>query len=71
MNKPQRPHFEGGENIAMKIPPHLFDQTVAFYRDTLGLPPLKVEPNSCGFRFGAVELWLDRVPTMSQAELWL
>ena len=71
MNTSQRPRFEGGKNIAMKLPPHLFDHTVAFYRDTLGLPPLKVGPNMCGVQFGAVELWLDRVPTISQAELWL
>jgi catechol 2,3-dioxygenase-like lactoylglutathione lyase family enzyme len=71
MSKSQRPHFEGGKNIAMKLPPHLFDQTVVFYRDTLGLPPLRVEVNMCGFQFGAVELWLDRVQTISQAELWL
>ena len=25
----------------------------------------------CGFQFGAIELWLDRVPTMSQAEIRL
>ena len=71
MSKSQRPRFEGGKNIAMKLPPHLFDQTVAFYRDTIGLPPLRVGPNMCGFQFGTVELWLDRVPTISQAELWL
>ena len=70
MNR-SRSHFEGGKKIAMKLPPHEFDQTVAFYRDTLGLPPLKQEPEMCGFQFGAVQLWLDRVATVSQAELWL
>lgn len=71
MSPLSRPSFKGGKNIAMKLPPHLFDQTVAFYKNTLGLPLLSSEPNICGFEFGAVELWLDRVPTISQAEIWL
>ena len=55
----------------MKLPSHQFDETVAFYRDILGLPILKEAPEICGFQLGAIELWLDRVPAMSQAELWL
>ena len=35
------------------------------------MPPLKQEPDICGFQFGEVQLWLDRVATVSQAELWL
>lgn len=71
MPSTSQPHFRGGRNIAMKLPSHQFDETVAFYRDTLKLPMLKEEPEICGFDFGGVDLWLDRVPAMSQAELWL
>ena len=63
--------FRGGENIAMKIPAHLFDQTIAFYRDALKLPLLQEGETGCVFQFGAMRLWLDRIPHMSQAELWL
>ncbi|NKB70236.1 MAG: hypothetical protein GKR89_24455 [Candidatus Latescibacteria bacterium] len=71
MPQSARPTFQGGPSLAMKVPPHLFDQTVAFYRDTLGLTPLRTAPDSCGFQWGAMELWLDRVATVSQAEIWL
>jgi hypothetical protein len=71
MSDTERPRFKGGKNIAMKVPPHLFELTVAFYRKTLGLPPLQVTSDICGFQFGAAQLWIDRVSTVSQAELWL
>jgi len=32
------PQFSGGANIALKCPSHTYEQTVAFYRDTLALP---------------------------------
>lgn len=71
----QPPTFTGGRNIAMKVPPHVWEETVRFYRDTLGLPeianPYDTGPESVGFEFGANRLWIDRVPTMSQTELWL
>jgi hypothetical protein len=66
--------FEGGRNIAMKVPPHLWEQTVGFYRDTAGLEVIKeqsTEIESVCFRFGANQLWIDKVPTLSQSELWL
>lgn len=69
------PHFYPGTNIAMKVPAHEYDQTVAFYRDTLGfeLIPLDSDEdaNSIRFRFGDKVLWIDRVTTHSQTELWL
>ncbi len=68
------PRFAGGPNVAMKVPPHQWDATVAFYRDVLGLEPLApvgTDPPSVGFAFGAARLWIDRVATVSQAELWL
>ena len=63
--------FRAGRNIAMKVPPHQFDATVGFYKDVIGLPHLKSEGNSECFVFGHVHLWIDRVSTVSQAEIWL
>ena len=66
--------FEGGRNIAMKVPPEQWEQTVAFYREVLGMEEIEHEPTqppSVGFRFGANNLWIDRVETVSHAELWL
>lgn len=67
----ERAAFRGGRNMALKVPPHQFEATVAFYRDTLGLPHLGTFGTSETFGFGAMRLWVDRVPAMSQAELWL
>jgi hypothetical protein len=64
--------FEGGRNIAMKVPPHQHEATVRFYRDVLRLEPVSgPQGNAIGFKFGANNLWIDNVPGMSQAELWL
>ncbi len=66
--------FAGGRNIAMKVPPHLWDATVQFYRDVVGLKVIEHAPTvppSVGFEFGANQLWVDRVDGMSQAEIWL
>ncbi|WP_159587012.1 VOC family protein [Chelativorans xinjiangense] len=66
-----KPKFEGGRNIAMKVPPHQYEETVRFYRDVLGFEQIEELLPAVGFRFGANQLWIDRVPGMSQAELWL
>lgn len=64
--------FEGGRNIAMKVPPHQYEATVRFYRDLLRLEPIGGPAgDAVGFKFGGNNLWIDRVPGMSQAELWL
>ena len=65
------PSFAGGRNIAMKVPPHQWEATVAFYRDVLGLKLLENHLPNVGFEFGSNQLWIDRVEGMSQAELWL
>lgn len=70
MNPPS-PSIEGGRNIAVKVPPHAWDATVAFYRDVLGLKPITGHEPATGFEFGANQLWIDRVPTLSQSEVWL
>ena len=50
--KLEGPQFSGGANIAIKCPSHTYDQTVAFYRDTLGLPLIEEEKEGCIFQFG-------------------
>ena len=64
--------FDGGRNIALKVPPHQYKATVRFYGDVLGLKTADVATgDSVAFEFGANTLWIDKVPTLSQAELWL
>jgi hypothetical protein len=63
--------FRPGRNIAMKVPPHQHAQTVQFYAEVLGLERLPDQGDSACFEFGGKRLWIDRVPGMSQAELWL
>lgn len=59
----------GGIDVAMKVPPHQYEATVAFYRDVVKLN--EIEGDDISFELGPIRLWIDRVPTMSQAELWL
>lgn len=71
---PATPSYSGGRNIAMKVPPHQWEETVRFYRDVLGLRTIDhapTTPPSVCFEFGANRLWIDCVTGMSQAELWL
>ncbi|GAA3529232.1 hypothetical protein [Zobellella aerophila] len=63
--------FSAGRNIAMKTPPHLYEVTVQFYRDVLGLKQITKHAPSVGFEFGSNNLWIDSVPGISQAEIWL
>ena len=66
--------FTGGRNIAMKVPPHVWDATVRFYRDVASLNVIEhapTTPQSVCFYFGANRLWIDRVDGLSQAEVWL
>ncbi|QOC24064.1 hypothetical protein IC757_08170 [Wenzhouxiangella sp. AB-CW3] len=57
----------------MKIPAHEYEHTVNFYREILGLT--EIQPNGPDdtprFEFGDKVLWLDRMPGLSQAEIWL
>jgi len=65
------PRFRPGRNIALKIPPHQFQETVAFYRDVLQLRQLEGCGESVGFDFDGKDIWLDSVDTASHAEIWL
>ena len=70
-----KPIFKPGENIAIKVPPHQYEQTVSFYRDTLGLEPINGPSpdtyDSISLRFGDKNLWIDKIDSLSQAEIWL
>jgi hypothetical protein len=64
--------FHGGIDIAIKVPPHQYEATLAFYRDVVGLKPIEGKaPPNVGFEFGPNRLWIDEAPNMSQAEVWL
>lgn len=63
--------IEGGINIAMKVPPHQFDETVRFYREVVGLEPYDEKAPEIGFKLGPNRLWIDKAPALSQAEVWL
>ncbi|WP_417445656.1 VOC family protein [Kangiella sp.] len=70
-----KPVFKPGRNMAMKVPAHEYDQTVAFYRDVLGFELIPLDndedSNTIRFKFGDKVLWIDRVTTVSQTEIWL
>lgn len=65
------PCFKAGRNIAMKVPPHQYDETVTFYRDVIGLKEISLSKNDIGFEFGGKILWIDCVSSISHAEIWL
>ena len=69
--------FEGGINIAIKIPKRKYDETVAFYRDILKFQ-VEEEPidnptvsRTNKVRFGNNIVWLDCVDNYTQPEVWL
>jgi Glyoxalase-like domain len=61
----------GGIDIAMKVPTHQYDAVVEFYRTVIGLPEVTDKPPAVGFELGPNRLWIDQVPAMTQAEVWL
>ncbi len=68
-----KPNFKPGANIAMKVPPHEYADTVAFYRSILSLEELTDADaaSTPRFKFGDKVLWIDKVAGLSQAEIWL
>lgn len=71
-----KPQFRPGKNLAMKVPANEFERTVAFYRDIIGFKEIEgsssnQESHSARFQFGDKNLWIDKVETLSQAEIWL
>jgi 1,2-phenylacetyl-CoA epoxidase catalytic subunit len=63
--------FRGGQNIALKVPLNRWEVTVAFYRDTVGLPQLQATEESVVFQYGSQQLWVDRCPHLETTEVWL
>lgn len=69
--------FEGGINIAIKIPKSKYDKTVLFYRDILKLEveekPIEnpTVSRTHQVKFGGSILWLDCVENYTHAETWL
>ena len=64
------PQFSGGANIAIKCPAHTYEQTVAFYRDTW-ITADRTGSGRLHFPVGPNRLWIDRVPNLSHADIWL
>lgn len=69
--------FEGGINIAIKIPKSKYEQTVTFYRDVLKLD-VEEKPidnptvsRTHKVKFGHNTVWLDCVDNYTHSETWL
>jgi hypothetical protein len=71
------PTFEGGINIAIKIPKSKYDQTVSFYKDVLKLKVTEkpidnpTVSRTHEVKFGPNTVWLDCVDNYTHAETWL
>lgn len=63
--------FIGGNNIAIKIPKHKYEETVHFYKEVLRLPYLGFRDGSHAFQHGPNTLWLDCMLNYSQQDVWL
>ena len=70
-----KPIFSPGKNIAMKVPVHEYEKTVAFYREILEFEEIDASSqdtvDSVTFKFGDKNLWIDKIAGLSQAEVWL
>ena len=69
--------FNGGANIAIKIPKSKYEDTVKFYRDVLHLE-VKEKPidnptvsRTHQVKFGGNVVWLDCVDNYTHSETWL
>lgn len=69
--------FEGGINIAVKVPKSKYEQTVNFYKNILNLK-VKEKPienptvsRTHEVKFGSNTLWLDCVDNYTHSETWL
>ncbi len=63
--------FRCGPNIAVKVPPRQWDETVRFYGETLGLARIASEAPAVVFEFGEDRLHVDRMETLHEPEVWL
>ncbi|MBT1687373.1 VOC family protein [Dawidia soli] len=73
----QGPTFQGGVNIALKIPRNKYEATVAFYRDILRLDIVEkpitnpTVSRTHEVKFGGNIVWLDCVDNYTHSEVWL
>jgi hypothetical protein len=63
--------FDGERNITMKFPPHLGRRLRPLVPRGGGPEPIDRHTPTVGFKFGANQLWIDRVEELDQAEVWL
>jgi len=69
--------FEAGNNIVIKIPIELYDETLHFYRDILLLETEEHAINhpsiikSTKVNFGGLTLWLNAVPLEKESKIYL
>lgn len=70
-----KPDFTPGKNIALKTPAHEYESVVRFYREILGFKQLAHHGrdlfDSVCFEFGDKLLWIDKIDSISQSEIWL
>ncbi|MDC8103659.1 hypothetical protein AAEU33_16465 [Chryseobacterium sp. Chry.R1] len=69
--------FEGGVNIAIKIPKNKYEQTISFYKDILKME-IEEKPidnptvsRTHEVKFGGNTVWLDCVDNYTHSETWL
>ncbi|MEL6205941.1 MAG: hypothetical protein AAFR47_11600 [Pseudomonadota bacterium] len=61
------PRLKGGKNIAMKILPHGYQQTITFYRDVPGLDGVGgLSAHAIGFKVAANIPWIDKVAALQR-----
>lgn len=69
--------FEGGINIAIKIPKNKYEKTIVFYRDILKLEVIEkpianpTVSRTHQVKFGNTIVWLDCVDNYTHSETWL
>lgn len=69
--------FEGGHNIAIKIPKSRYDKTVTFYKEVLKLEVTEkpidnpTVSRTHEVKFGSNIVWLDCVDNYTHSEIWL
>lgn len=69
--------FRAGNNIAIKIPIELYEETLHFYRDILLLETEEQQIDhpsiikSTKVKFGDINLWLDAVPQKKETKIYL
>lgn len=69
--------LKASNNIALKIPQELFEETLHFYRDILLMDTEEIQVNgpqvirSAKISFGSICLWLDAVPARKEPRILL